>query len=245
MGSAGKVVIEKGGEHLAPFVARALRSLPRGVREKLTKSPQEYKIVRDPANPTAAYSPLTGKVKLGAKAWEDPEIAIGSLTHEFQHAADIGTYAPTGREAAEAAAVRTEPLFVPYREAGPATETFEELGYSGRNVPLEFRAVSADKQVGPVYRRGASGQRLFESLGNLDQIRYPHLSEEASSRFVKLRQEESNALPKEKKERGALKKIRQQEELSMPGGFEKATQTEAEVQRVLREFEKARIRPTE
>lgn len=217
---------------LKEMTARALRSLPRGVREKLTKSKEVYQIEPEARN-TAAYHAITGKIGVGPAAMADPEITVSSLAHELQHAADLGITIPLEHAAKRTEVGASAPFFMPYNEAAQAERKFTDLGYGLEGVPLEYRAVSADKQVGPIYRRGEGGPRLFKKLGGED-VPYPHLSEEATKRFVKLRREEGKTLEAARKERGVLRKARREGAVQSQGH-------EADVQKALRDFEAARI----
>lgn len=207
----GKVIpAAASGQILQELTARALRSLPRGIREKLTRTSFQHRVEPEDLG-TAAYHPLTGKIGVGPPSMADPQALESSLVHEFQHAADIGLVVPGELAKAMNRLRETVPEFMPYKESEAAYDKFRRWGYRDRDIPAELRAVGAEAGLGPVYAKGQGGQRLFSNLGYREN--YPLLHETAQERFFGLRRRESKALLQAKKERGAQRRIRREEGL--------------------------------
>ena len=242
LGARGVSVAAPIYSQLAEATARALKSFPRHIREKLRRGGHE--VEKAPGMRTASYSPLTGKIRVGEKTASDFQALENSLTHEFGHAESLGYYAPgTGAKSrAYDEIIERNPRYVSYKDAQRMERRLEDIGvHSPEMRAVEYPAIAAEGGVGPIYNRGQGSNRLWNILdpgGEHTRGLYPSLSEVSQQRYYDLRRAENKALEKAHKARGRERATVRQPE---PSKAAPPQNLEPNVQKALRDYERERL----
>ena len=183
---------------IKPLLARALNSLPRPIREKLTTSAEKYMV--GPWEGRSAYNPQSGFIRITRD--EPAEILQTKIAHEVKHATDYGI--GTDMDVIQQRHLHAGDVLSNY-ERGRIADTLEQWGYHPTQAGTETRAIGAESQVGPIYRRGEGRQLVAEkypedwSVGGISAVNPMRLSEQGKAALTRQSREEAKIIERARK----------------------------------------------
>ena len=186
---------------IKPLLARALNSLPRPIREKLTTSAEKYLV--SPTEGRSVYNPSSGISYVTRN--EPAEILQTKLAHETKHAADFGI-GPYDVDIIYRRYKHAGDVLSNY-ERGRIADTLEDWGYQPYQAGTETRAIGAESQVGPIYRRGEGRQLMAGkeperwSVEGIPAVNPLHLSEQGKAALTRQSREEAKIIERARKAR--------------------------------------------